>query len=372
MFLALREIRHEPGRFVLIVAVITLVSYLTFFLASLASGLAYSYRAVVDGWDAGTILVTEASNENISASRLTSPQVAASSALAEEAGAQAASLVAVSAVAQPSLEDNEDGGDARPKTDVFAFGVDLDGPLRPTVVSGRDIADPGTEVLVDETLQAEGVTTGDTFHLLGSRHTWSVVGLTRGTTFQAAPVVTVDAASLQEHAPTGLSPAVSAVILTADVTQDPAANAAASEAGITSLTSEELVQTLPGYAAQILTFSLMIGSLVVVASIVLGIFLYVLTLQKRPALGILKARGVPTGYLVRSGVVQTALLAASGVVLGLVLVLGTSPLLPGAVPFLLSPWLDASISVSFVVVSVLGGVASVRVVTRIDPVEAIT
>lgn len=368
MFLALREIRHEPGRFALIVAVITLVSYLTFFLASLASGLAYSYRAVVDGWDAGTILVTEASNENISASRLTSPQVAASSALAEESGAQASSLVAVSAVAQPSPED---GGDARPKTDVFAFGVNLDGPLSPEVVSGREIADPGTEVLVDESLQAEGVTTGDTFHLLGSRHTWSVVGLTRGTTFQAAPVVTVDAASLQEHAPSGLSPAVSAVILTADVTQDPTAEAAASEAGLTSLTSEELIQTLPGYAAQILTFSLMIGSLVVVASVVLGIFLYVLTLQKRPALGILKARGVPTGYLVRSGVVQTALLAASGVVLGLLLVLGTSPLLPGAVPFLLSPRLDAAISVSFVVVSVLGGVASVRVVAGIDPVEAI-
>ncbi|AYD89796.1 FtsX-like permease family protein [Actinomyces sp. 2119] len=368
MFLALREIRHEPGRFALIVAVITLVSYLTFFLASLASGLAYSYRAVVDGWDAGTILVTEASNENLSASRLTSSQVAACSALAEEAGSQASSLVAVSAVAQPSVEV---GKDSQTKTDVFAFGLDLEGPLSPTVVSGREIADPGTEVLVDETLQAEGVTTGDTFHLLGSDHTWSVVGLTRGTTFQAAPVVTVDAAALQEYAPPGLSPAVSAVVLTDNVTQDPATDTATSEAGLTSLTSEELIQTLPGYAAQVLTFSLMIGSLVVVASVVLAIFLYVLTLQKRPALGILKARGVPTGYLIRSGVVQTVVLAASGVVLGLLLVVGTSPLLPSAVPFLLSPWLDAVIAVLFVVVSVLGGVVSVRVVAGIDPVEAI-
>ena len=38
MFLALREIRHEPVRFGLIMSVIALVAYLTFFLASLAVG----------------------------------------------------------------------------------------------------------------------------------------------------------------------------------------------------------------------------------------------------------------------------------------------------------------------------------------------
>ncbi|WP_353663893.1 hypothetical protein [Cutibacterium avidum] len=38
MFLALREIRHQRGRFALIVAVIALIAYLAFFLASLATG----------------------------------------------------------------------------------------------------------------------------------------------------------------------------------------------------------------------------------------------------------------------------------------------------------------------------------------------
>ena len=58
MFLALREIRHQPTRFALIVAVITLVAYLTFFLAALASGLAHSYRAAVDSWHAGSVILT--------------------------------------------------------------------------------------------------------------------------------------------------------------------------------------------------------------------------------------------------------------------------------------------------------------------------
>ncbi|WP_232023209.1 hypothetical protein [Actinomyces viscosus] len=67
---ALREIRHEPVRFGLIVSVITLVAYLTFFLASLAVGLAHLYRAGIDGWDAASVAITDASNENLSASRL--------------------------------------------------------------------------------------------------------------------------------------------------------------------------------------------------------------------------------------------------------------------------------------------------------------
>ena len=75
MFLALREIRHEPVRFTLIISVITLVAYLTFFLASLAVGLAHRYRAGIDGWKTASVAVTDASNENLSASRLSDKQL---------------------------------------------------------------------------------------------------------------------------------------------------------------------------------------------------------------------------------------------------------------------------------------------------------
>ncbi|SDM61036.1 FtsX-like permease family protein [Actinomyces ruminicola] len=376
MFLALREIRHEPGRFALVASVITLITYLTFFLASLASGLAGSYRAVVDSWSAGGVIVTEASNESISASRMTDAQVASAMAIAEAAGTRAATLVSVPAVAQLSAEADQHTGPDAPendaRTDVFAFGIDLDGRLSPAVVSGSRITDPTREVLADESLQAEGLAVGDTVRLLGSDHEWTVAGLTRDTTFQAAPILTMDASALRDNGPAALSPATSAVVLDRDITADSKAAEAAPAAGLSLLTSEELIQTLPGYSAQVLTFTLMIGALVLVASLVLGIFLYVLTLQKRPVLGILRARGVPTGYLIRSGGAQTAVLAAAGVLVGLLLTLLTSVILPDAVPFRLSPGLNAMIALAFILVSVLGGLASVRVIARIDPVEAIS
>mgnify|MGYP000886036082 FL=1 len=109
----------------------------------------------------------------------------------------------------------------------------------------------------------------------------------------------------------------------------------------------------------------MIGSLVLIASTVLGIFIYVLTLQKRPVIGILKARGVPTGYLAGSGCAQTLVLSGAGIAIGSLLALGTSLLLPGTVPFRSSGPLYALIAIAFVAVSVAGGLISVRKVT--DP-----
>ena len=46
MFLAINELVKEKARFILIVAVIALVSYLTFFLTALAYGLATSYTSL--------------------------------------------------------------------------------------------------------------------------------------------------------------------------------------------------------------------------------------------------------------------------------------------------------------------------------------
>ena len=80
---------------------------------------------------------------------------------------------------------------------------------------------------------------------------------------------------------------------------------------------------------------------------------------------------MPTAYLVASGCLQTAMLAATGVAIGLGLTLLAGLVLLDAVPFMSSPPLIAAITGAFILFAVLGGLISVRVVARIDPVEAI-
>lgn len=353
MFLALREIRHQPTRFVLVVAVIALVSYLTFFLAALAVGLAHSYRSAIDHWDATDVVLTDASNRNIVASRLTQTQLDA-----VPASASTTTLVSGAVVA----EDTQGA-----KTDATAFGIHLDSFLLPALVEGTAPSDPTRQVIADDSLKDQGWEVGRTFTLTGSDHQWEVSGFAHDQSFQAIPVIFFDQAALVGNAPSSVSPTPNAIVSRDDLGGD----AGLAQAGLTVLTTQQFISTLPGYAAQVLTFSLMIVSLIVIASFVLGIFIYVLTLQKRPVLGILKARGVPTGYLIGSGAAQTGLLAAAGVATGLALTLLTSLVLPGAVPFRTDVTIDAAVTCAFMVFSLLGGLISVRVVSRIDPVEAI-
>lgn len=50
MFLALKEITHEKLRYGLIVALVTLVSFLIFILTSLAQGLSNVNTAAINSW----------------------------------------------------------------------------------------------------------------------------------------------------------------------------------------------------------------------------------------------------------------------------------------------------------------------------------
>ena len=68
MFLAVRELAKEKTRFILVTLVIFLVSYLVFFLTSLAYGLATSYTKGIDVWKATGIALDADADKNISRS----------------------------------------------------------------------------------------------------------------------------------------------------------------------------------------------------------------------------------------------------------------------------------------------------------------
>ncbi|MDO4411537.1 ABC transporter permease [Cutibacterium sp.] len=366
MFLAFREIRHQRGRFALIVAVIALIAYLAFFLASLATGLAYSYRSAIDDWEATSVALTEDSNESVTASRLSEDQVKVATADND------AEPLVVSGVVLKNADSSQSG---RTKVSAFAFGIERSGFLAPDkvgdgITEGRSIEHPDSEIVVDETVAREGWQVGDKVQLNSNSHTWTIVGFTHNQTFQATPVIFVDEKAFAENPPTDAPMAVNAVVSKPGWSSTQADDL--SEAGLTTLSSDDFVKTLAGYEAQVLTFGLMIGALVIIASFALGIFVYVLTLQKRAALGILKARGVPTGYLVCSGAVQTLTLAIVGLAVGLGLTLLTGVVMPDKVPFQFTWWLYGLVTAAFALFSVLGGLLSVKVISGIDPVEAIS
>lgn len=353
MFLALNEIIKEKARFVLILAVIILVSYLVFFLIALAYGLATSYTKAIDQWGATGVVLSKNSNNNIGRSLLFHSNYSAI------VGDDVAPLGVGAATVNVASTD-----------DVSLFGIDTTSFLNPAVSEGRGI-ESAQEVVVSDELKKNGVTLNSDMTLEGSSEKLKVVGFVKNATFQTAPVIymTMETWRTAASEVSGMTAmrddsTISALILKGDET--PKLSDTLEQKNI-----HDFIFALPGYQAQVLTFSLMIGFLIGIAAFVLAIFIYILTMQKKNIFGVLKAEGVPSSYIGWSVMVQVALLSIVGLLVGMGLAVLTGSLLSGKVPFAINPIFYIGISVIFVVCAIIGGIASVRSVTKIDPVEAI-
>lgn len=374
MFLAVREIRQSPARFILISLIVFLVSYLAFFLTGLANGLARSFSELVENWDTTHVAVTEDSNNNILASRITEDQLdSAQSALGDVSPVHIRPTV----ITIPGEDEDGDGEDDH--RSAYILGVTEDSPAAPTISEGAFPAND-TEVLADSSLKRRGFAIGDSITSPDTDTTWTISGFSDNQQFQASPALFLTHEAFNntfDFALVTRTDVVTAAVLllpkdTASAGLSDDQHHALDDAGLTVLTKAELKDEIPGYRAQILTFMLMIISLIVIIAFVLGIFIYVLTLQKISIFGIMKAQGVPTSYILISGIIQTMLLTAVGVLLGMGLSLATGAALVDKVPFYADPRLFAGVGVAFAVFTLIGGLAPIRTVTRIDPVEAIS
>ncbi|MFA5763072.1 MAG: ABC transporter permease [Bacilli bacterium] len=370
MFLAWKEIKHSKGKFALIIAVVALVSYLVYFLTSLAYGLASSYTNGVTKWEADNIVLTEASNDNIlmsSMADVTNSETDDYNLLTvtgEKAKLGIFMAVIKDETPAEGIEDT--------RADVYIFGIESEGFLNPL---------PGTnlnnnEVIADSTIKEQGYELGDTIIVTGTDTNdnplikWTIIGFTEKSTYQTAPILYMNIKTLQDYRYLGrgaIPEEVSlynAVVVRGEIINLPDI--------YLSYPISDFINSLPGYTAQVLTFSVMIGFLIIIVAFVLGIFIYVLTIQKTPMFGVMKAQGISNKYIAGSVVSQTFILTIIGIAIGLVLTLISGFFLSGIVPFAINILFYVVITAAFIAFAIIGGLFSVRAVLKIDPLRAIS
>ena len=93
--------------------------------------------------------------------------------------------------------------------------------------------------------------------------------------------------------------------------------------GTETVTKNKAVQSMPGYKEESGTISMMLAFLLVISGFVLGVFFYVLTLQKTNQFGIMKAIGADNRFLSRAIVSEVFLLTVISIVTGVLLTYGT-------------------------------------------------
>lgn len=353
MFLAINEIRHSKLRYALVTGVMFLIAYLVFFLTGLAYGLAQDNRMAVDKWEADQILLTEEANDNLNMSMLPSS-------LYDEVDAPEKAVLAQTA----GVVTKEDNGE---KVDVTFFGIDPDQFLAPNITDGEMFASDD-EAVADSSIEEEyGISIGDTIKLAGSDKKLKIVGFTDNARFSVAPVLYTSIGAYQEirfeKEDDSENARINAIVTRGKIKEVPD--------DLVATDISKFINELPGYNAQVLTFGFMIGFLIVIAAIVIGIFIYVLTMQKSEIFGVMKAQGISSRYIAFSVIAQTFLLATSGVLIGGLATIGTALVLPAAVPFQINLLFFASISVMMILIAMLGAFFSVRTIVKIDPLKAI-
>lgn len=355
MFLAINEMKHSKLRYALVIGVVFLIAYLVFFLTGLAYGLAQENRTAVDKWQADRILLSDEANGKLNMSMLTMDDYESVKAEDKAALAQFPGIVY-----QKGKKDQQ--------INVSFFGIEADEFLAPNLVKGRMFKNTGEVVVNDSLAKEDGLQVGDQLKVAGSKQTLKIVGFTDEAMYNVAPVIYMSLADFQEirfnQALPKEAQKINAIVLREKPKQ--VAN------HLEEIKISAFINDLPGYSAQNMTFAFMIGFLIVIAAIVIGIFIYILTMQKQAIFGVMKAQGISNFFIARSVFVQTAILAFVGIVLGLALTYLSSLVLPAAVPFAIFWGLYLAVSVGMWVIAILSAVFSVSTVVKIDPLKAIS
>ena len=326
-----------------------MIAYLVFFLTGLANGLAQTNRSAVDSWKSDYVILNEQANRNLRMSRF-------SVGLKNDVNAD---KMAELTQASTTIKDKE-----KNKINVNLFAIKQDEFLRPKLSEGRHFSKTG-EVVADSSLKKSyQLKIGDKITLGDSTKKLTITGFTDNASFNVQPVLYMTketlASVLADNAQVNT---ISALVVRGKVNQVPK--------GLESMTTASFIENLPGYKAQNLTFSFMISFLIVIAAIVIGIFIYILTLQKKEIFGVLKAQGISNGYLSRMVFAQTFILALLAVGLGLLVTMASALVLPTSVPFQINPLFFAGISVLMILIAVFGALFSVVSIVKVDPLKAI-
>lgn len=348
MFLAWNEIKCNKLKFSLIIGVLILISYLLFLLSGLAKGLINMNTEGIDRWHADAIILNKDANQTVQQSSFDTALVK------DKFDKQATLKQAAVIVSNGKIEEN-----------ALLYGTQKDAFIVPKLTEGRPFK-TNNEVIADGTLKEKGFKVGDTLSLSQTDETLKIVGFTESAKYNASPVLFGNNQTIEKINPILTEDKTNAVVV-----KDSDWQKQTLDGDLEAVDMDTFIENLPGYQAQNLTLNFMIGFLFIISATVIGVFLYVITLQKTQLFGVLKAQGFTNGDLVKVVLSQTFVLALIGTVIGLILTLVTGAFLPSAVPIKFDILTLMLFGIVLILVSLLGSLFSIVTIRKIDPLKAI-
>ncbi len=376
LYLAVKEILHNKGRFLLIAMIVALITTLVLFIAALAEGLGSGNREYLENLNGELIVYQENVDLNISASRVGRSTIAA---IRRVEGVDEVGQVST-AVATILLPDDPAG------LNVSLIGVEAGLPGEPAVIEGAGLTrSRGNEVIIDANVaERSSIRVGDVILVETTQGTdeesfaLTVVGQSEGQAYSLQPSIFLPYRTWERVRPQAGDQSGELVSNIAVVRVQPGADPAAVAAQLANDVGRvEVVdrvtayENTPGYSAQQSTLNTQQYFTFFIGILVLGGFFQIQTLQKVAQIGMLKAVGASNATVGLAAILQIVTINALGVLIGAVGTVALVASFPAGIPIVLTGSAVALTVLSLLLIGPLGGVVSVFALVRIEPLRAL-
>ncbi len=377
LYLSLKEIWRNRGRFLLFSMVIALITVLVLFIAALADGLGNGNKEYIEKLNADLIVYKANVDLSIPTSQLDRAKRAET---LRVAGVKDVGQISFSSVVL-------NFGDSK-KLNVALIGVEPGKPGEPPVVTGRGLGEKtAKEAIIDRNVALRtNLQVGDDLTIKSIQntkeqlYTFKVVGISDGRQYSIQPSVIIPILAFGLVKPgiptTGTETDLVSNILAVQL-KDPANwnnMATAIDAQVTDVKAVDLktaYENTPGYSAQQSTLSTQQFFSLLVGILVIGGFFQIQMLQKVPQIGMLKAIGAPNLTIALAALAQIVIVTVIGVAIGTAFTLLLSLTFPPTVPIVFSPNAVLVGIGSLLAIGPVGGLVSVRYALRVEPLTAL-
>jgi len=367
MFLALREMRRAKVRFALLIVAIALLVFLILFQQSLQNSLLRGFTGALRSQSAPVLVYSTDGQRTLQASILT-PELEASVRGVEE-------VAAAGRIGQGTFTVTADGE----ITEASLFGYEVEGLGSPSTLSEGRLPAAVGEAVASAADAPDGFDIGDVVTIEPSGDEITVVGLATDAQLNVGPTLFVTyegyTAAIAARNPDAGTPLPNALGVAPDdgvTDEELVASINATSDDLDALTRADAADEAPGVAQVRQSFQVIFLLYALVVPFVTGLFFLILTVQKAPALTLLRAIGAPGHRLVASLLVQVGIIVVAGLLLGIALYTPLTLVSATALGLQFETTAVIGWSIVLVVLGLLSSLLSARRVLSIDPVTATT
>ena len=378
IYLALKEVWRNRARFLLFSLVVALITVLILFVAGLGEGLGSGNREYLEKMNADLLVYQDTAQLVIGGSRIGFEKRRS---IRFVDGVRDVGSIGFSSVSIVSDDEAE-------VLDVSLIGVEPGKPGEPATVKGSGLLRKSAdEAIIDRTVaMITQVQVGDTI----------ITRSPQGKDDEFYPLQVVGISDSRKY---GLQPSIFVPIIAWDKIRPKAAPGAASDNPSSNVVAVQLddptqiepmrqrlqaqvdrieivdlqtaYESTPGYTEQQSTLQSQNGFALVIGMLVIGGFFQIQILQKVPQIGMLKAIGTPNAIVALAVMVQIMVVTLVGATIGSLATFGIALVFPPNIPIVLRLSTGAAAVASIVLMGLLGGLVSIRLSLRVEPLIAL-